>query len=98
MGRKRNTVKQVLLIPWVTCLEGNKVTAVRYVFDYLAGYAVFGLFYWLLNGILVEFKSLAGYADVLDVANYFWWGSLIIYMIFATFWLFRALKFWDVVR
>jgi len=74
------------------------MTAVRSAFDYMFGLGLFGLAYWIYNGIIVEFKGVSSTHEVYDFANYFWWGALIIYLIFGAFWFIRSLKEWDVVR
>ena len=74
------------------------MTAVRYVFDYMFGLGIFGLTYWLLNGILVEFRSVSSPGDVYDWGNYVWWGSLVVYLVFGAFWLPRKLKEWQFER
>lgn len=74
------------------------MTAVMYVFDYLFGFAVFGFLYWLLNGVLVSFRSLSASGSLLSWANYLWFGAVVIYLVFGVFWLPRKLKEWEYVR
>jgi len=70
-------------------------TAVSAVFEYIFGLATFGFFYWLLNGILVEFQGVSETGTLYDFGMYLWAGSLIIYLIFGAFWLPRKLKEWE---
>ena len=54
--------------------------------------SVFGFLYWLLNGILAEFRPIAESGDVLTYANWMWAGAVILYLVFGVFWLPRAVK------
>jgi len=71
------------------------MSAVRHAFDYLFGLGVFGFFYWILNGILVEFRPVSETGSIYDWANYMWSASVIIYLVFGAFWFFRVLKEWQ---
>ena len=73
-------------------------TSILYVFEYLAGFPVFGLVYWILNGILVEFKPVSVQDDVYLFANWMWSAAVIIYVIFGMFWLYRSIKTWKLMR
>lgn len=66
------------------------------MFDYLFGLGLFGLVYWLLNGILVELRVLSATGDVYTLANFLWAGALVVYLIFGIFWMVRKLKEWDI--
>ena len=74
------------------------MTAVRYVFSYIAMYAVIGLLYWILNDLLVTLRSQSETTGAYDIANFLWGGSLVLILVLSTFWLFRKLKEWEVVR
>ena len=74
------------------------MTSVMYVFDYMFGIGMFGFMYWLLNGILVNFKPLSSTGTLFDWANYLWFGSLVAYLVFGAFWLPRKLKEWEYMR
>lgn len=70
-------------------------TAVVYALDYFAGFAVFGLVYWFLNGILVEFQGFSVQNDAYTMALWVWNGALVIYIIIGVFWLPRKIKEWE---
>ena len=74
------------------------MTAVTFALDYIFGLGVFGFLYWLLNGILVEFRPLSETGTLLEWANYLWFGSLVVYLIFGAFWLPRKIKEWQYMR
>lgn len=74
------------------------MTAVFHVFDYMFGIAAFGLLYYILNGIIPSIRSVSLSGDILDWANYMWWGSLIVYLIFGAFYFLNALKLWQFER
>jgi len=69
-------------------------TAALYALDYLGGLAIFGLAYYVLNGILVEFQLIGTDNLVTEYANMFWTGALVIYLVLGLFWLPRVLKEW----
>lgn len=73
-------------------------TGVRYVFSYLAMFAVIGFLFWILNEIILLFKPQSETGNVFDLANFLWGGSLVLILVLSTFWLFRKLKEWEVVR
>lgn len=70
-------------------------TAVVYALDYFAGFAVFGLVYWFLNGILVEFLTFSVQNDAYTFALWVWNTALVIYIVAGIFWLPRKLKEWE---
>lgn len=72
--------------------------SVVHAFEYLIGLAVFGLLYWLLNGILVEFKFISVTGYVYQFANYVWAAIIVIYLIFGMIYLWSRLKEWMVLR
>ena len=60
---------------------------------YLVGLMVFGFLYWLLDGLLNIFNGL-GIADtttynVLPTLMYFWYGIVVLYLIFGGIWVVR---------
>lgn len=67
-------------------------TAVMIALDYFFGLAVFGFFYWLLNGILPDFMAISETGAVYNMAVWLWHGCLVIYLVFGIFWLPRKLK------
>lgn len=69
-------------------------TASIYALDYFMGFAIFGLVYWFLNGILVEFQVFSATNITYTYATWLWHGSLVIYIVFGIFWLPRVLKEW----
>lgn len=66
-----------------------------YALDYFAGFAVLGLVYWFLNGILVEFQVFSLQNEAYEMANWLWNGSLVIYILLGVFWLPRKIKEWE---
>lgn len=73
-------------------------TAVGRAFDYIIGLFVFGFFYWIMDGILPEFSSVAVHDDVYTLAWYLWHGAIVVYLIFGAFWFFNALKVWQIEK
>lgn len=73
-------------------------TSIIYAFEYLMGFPIFGLVYWILNGILVEFRSVSVQDDVYLFANWMWSAAVIIYVIFGMFWFYRSIKTWKLMR
>ena len=69
-------------------------TSVIYAFEYMLGLVFFGLFYWIFNGILVEFRAVSVQNDVYLFVNYLWAGSVVIYLVFGMFYFFRRIKTW----
>lgn len=66
------------------------------VFLYLIGIVVFGLIYWLLNGILDIIKA-TNVADTTtftsyDLMLYVWAGIVIVYVLFGGLWLIRSFQ------
>ena len=74
------------------------MTAVRYVFSYIAMFAVIGFLWWIVDPIVILFRPYAETGAALTLANYLWDGLLIVILVFSTFWLIRKLKEWQVVR
>lgn len=69
-------------------------TSAVYVFEYLAGLFFFGLFYWILNGILPELSGLSMTGSLFDLAGYLWKASVVIYMIFGIWYFIIRIKTW----
>jgi len=67
-------------------------TGVMAALDYIFGLGVFSFLYWLLNGILVEFRDVSETGDVYNLASWLWYGSLVLYLVFGAFWLPRKVK------
>lgn len=59
------------------------------VFQYLGGIGVFGLLYWLMNGILRDIQSIATEGSALDILLFFWLAILVVYLIFGGIWVSR---------
>lgn len=73
-------------------------TAVFLALDYIGGYFVFGLFYWLLGGILPDLNILTVDSDLYNWCIYLWHAALIVYIGLGIFFLFNRLKEYDVTR
>ena len=56
---------------------------------YIVGLVVFGLMYWILDGIKILFESVSESGDVYILCGYVWTGLLILYVIFGGVWLVR---------
>jgi len=67
-------------------------TAVTAALSYFFGIPVFGFFWWLLNGMLVEFRDVSQTGDLYNLAGWLWTGSLVLYLVFGIFWLPRKIK------
>jgi hypothetical protein len=67
-------------------------TSIIYVFDYLIGLAVFGIFYAMWNGILVEMQTISSTSIVFDFVNMIWTGALVMYLVLGPFWLFNRIR------
>ena len=74
------------------------MTAVRHIASFIAMFAVIGLLFWFLNELVILFRQHSETGVVYDLSYYLWDGSLILIAVFATFWLIRKLKEWEVVR
>jgi len=59
------------------------------VMEYLAGIIVFGLGYWLLDGIQVEFHRVSESGNIYELAQYIWVGIALLYLIFGGIWVVR---------
>ena len=71
---------------------GDNGTSILYVLEYLLGFAVFGIIYWILNGILIDISTVATNNIVYDFSSMIWTGSLVIYIIVGVFWLPSKIK------
>lgn len=60
-----------------------------YVMEYLMGLGLFGLGYWLMDGIKIELESVSEATDIFTLANYVWTGIIILYVIFGGIWVAR---------
>ena len=63
------------------------------VMEYLAGLAVFGFVYWIIDDILSEILNV-GYplmvsGQVYNLYSYLWVGIILLYLIFGGWWLVR---------
>lgn len=71
-------------------------TSAVYVIEYLAGLFFFGFMYWLLNGILIEFKPYSLTGTVYDLAGYIWFIIVGVYLIFGIWYFIIKLKTWKI--
>jgi len=76
---------------------GNMTSALL-VLEYIGGYFVFGLFYWILNGILMPLKDYSIDADLLAWCNLLWGGAIVLYMLLGAVYLFKAIKEFDIIK
>jgi len=60
-----------------------------HIIEYLAGLGVFGLAYWLLNGIFNSIKGISLTTSPYNLILYIWTGTIIVYLIFGVIWLAR---------
>jgi hypothetical protein len=61
-----------------------------HVFEYIAGLGVFGMAYWLLNGIVESIEDGTNPSgDVYNLYMYVWVGAVIMYLIFGGIWVAR---------
>jgi hypothetical protein len=67
-------------------------TSILYVLEYFAGFPIFGLIYWILNGILVDISVVSTNSVVTDFSSMIWTGSLVIYIIVGALWLPSKIK------
>lgn len=74
------------------------MTSVRYVFSWIAMFAVVGFLFWILNEIVILFRPYSTGGSIHNMANYFWDGSLLIIAVLSIFWLLRKMKEWEVIR
>jgi len=70
-------------------------TSVAYALDYIIGILLFGLVWGILNLAMSPMAVLMEAGDLKTIANIFWYGTLVIYLIFGAFWLPRKIKEWD---
>ena len=73
---------------------GSVGTSVLYALDYLFGFVIFGIAYWVLDGIMVEFQVYGTGSIVYNFAHMFWTGAIIVYIILGVFWLPSRIKEW----
>lgn len=67
-----------------------------YVVMYFIGLAIFGVLYWILNGITDILKA-ANIADITtftpyDLLMYVWGGIVVVYLIFGGVWMVRSFQ------
>jgi len=74
------------------------MTAIIATMDYLAGYALFGITYWILGSIRADISIVSDTGNVYTFAGYIWNAALVLYMVFGTFWYYTKLKEWDIER
>jgi len=59
------------------------------VMSYIAGIAVFGFLYWILDGIREAVQVYSSTGGVYDLMSYLWAGSLVVYLIFGGWYVVR---------
>jgi len=59
---------------------------------------MFGLIYWLLNGILPYFALISVQDDVYQFAMWSWRAAVVVYLIFGMFYFYRTIKTWVIGR
>ena len=59
------------------------------VLGYLGGLFTFGFIWWLLNGIRQDMETVSETGTLFDLLIYFWYGIIIIYLVFGGIWLVR---------
>ena len=69
-------------------------TSVYYAFDYIFSLAVFGFLFTILGFIIVAFAAICTSGDIKDFAQYMWYGTPLIFLIFGPFWFFNKLREW----
>jgi len=57
--------------------------------EYLAGIVMFGLMYWLMNGILLDMTGVSITGTTYDFIMLMWKGILLVYLIFGGIWVIR---------
>ena len=57
---------------------------------YLIGLGVFGIGYWLLNGIKDPIENVSESGNVFNLLSYLWAGVALIYIIGGIIWLLRS--------
>lgn len=78
--------------------QPSRGTSVMYALEYLIGLAIFGLIWWLFNGILPTIGIVSVKDDVYTLTNYLWGGSIIFYLVMGMFYFWRRIKEWIVYR
>lgn len=66
--------------------------------DYIAGYFVIGLCYWMFNGILIDVNTLTPGTALYMWCSYGWHATLFCYIIFGTYLYYIKLKEYDIIR
>lgn len=74
------------------------VSAVWNAFDFLFALALVGVTFGLFMHLVTAMGSMSVQDDVYDLAMYFWYGSLVIVLIFSPFWFFNKLKEWKIYK
>lgn len=61
---------------------------VLYVLDYIFSFGVFGLVYWLCDGLLSIFIAIGIHTtgNTWDLLNYYWVGSIVVFVVFSAIW------------
>jgi len=74
------------------------MTSVSYAFEYLLSFFVVGTVLWVLSGILVLLSVVSVQNYVYDLCWLYWRGAPVIFMIFGSFYFWRMIKTWMVMR
>ena len=73
-------------------------TSVFYAMEYLIGIPIFGLVYWVLDGILPTFSTVSTQGTVYNFAWYMLDATIVIYILFGMFYFYRRIKTWTIGR
>jgi membrane-bound ClpP family serine protease len=71
------------------------ITSVYYAFDYIFSIGVFGFLFTILSIIILAFANICATSTLKEYATYMLYGSLLIFLIFGSFWFFNKLKEWN---
>lgn len=74
------------------------MTSVSYAFEILIGYAIFGLVFLLMGGIIDAMAPISLSGDVYDFAIYMWRGAVVVYLIFGAVYFWRQIRTWQIMR
>jgi len=55
--------------------------------EYLGANAVFGLVWWFLNGLFVEFQFVSATGDVYELGLWLWVAIIIVFIFGSSLWL-----------
>ena len=70
-------------------------TGVGMVMDYLVGLVVFGFVWFILNDPISILWNNSLTVSNIEFAMFFWWGALVVYLVFGAFRFLSDLREWD---